>query len=59
MCENKFVTSVPIVAIALKAAMETNKAIIAYSTAVAPRRSSLICCSAERMPKTIPMFCCL
>jgi hypothetical protein len=52
--ENMLVTSEPIVTIVLKAAMEMNKAIIAYSTAVAPRRSSLICRSAERMPETIP-----
>ena len=47
------VTSLPIVAIALKAAIDTKKAIMAYSTAVAPPRSNLIRRNAERMSKAV------
>jgi hypothetical protein len=54
---NSPVTSVPIVAIALKAAIDTKKAIMAYSTAVAPLRSSLIRRNAIRMFKAVLIRC--
>jgi hypothetical protein len=49
ICENTPVTSVPMVAIAEKAAIEMKKATIAYSIAVAPFGSSFILPSRERI----------
>ena len=44
---NTALTSVPIVWIAAKPAMEMKKAIMAYSIAVAPRPSNVICHTVE------------
>jgi hypothetical protein len=49
----RLVTSLPMLAIAENAAIETKNAIMAYSTAVAPHRSSVIRWSAVRMSKSV------
>jgi hypothetical protein len=56
--ENRLFTSLPMERIALNAAIETKKAIIAYSIAVAPPRSSIVRWSAERISKPVPTPIC-